>query len=153
MLSVYGRTEIIKKEQEFAIEIYNLLSVIKNSDEKEYKINKYYEILKLLDNYNIIFYNETNKWNRFIDVMEKKLKFFIKTEKDISEKTKIFLKKYFRCKAICKYKNRCKNKINRKESRCFCKVHKKYILKFKNILKKITNFDDNIIEKITFYSF
>lgn len=153
MLSILGRIGHKEEEHAFKNKLSDLLASIENTNEKKYKVDKYFEILDMLDRYHyIFFYNET-KWEKFIDTVEKKLNYFIKNEKDISEKTTVFIEKHFRCKAICKHKKKCKHKINRKKSRCFCSVHKKYILKFKNILKEITDFDDNIIDKITFYSF
>jgi hypothetical protein len=154
MSSLNNIIENLKKEQEFKNKLSDLLNLIDNIHERKNRIPKYFKLLNVIDEYNeIVFYNNTTKYNKLIDTMEKKFTFFIKNEKDISEKTNIFLEKYYRCKAVCKYGNRCKNKINRKISNFFCGVHKNYIPTLKYILQENTNFNDKIIDKIIFYLF
>lgn len=156
--SIYQEKERIlfierrKRTMKFKDDLSSLLKSMEYTEGIEKKKIVYLKILDTLDNHADVIYNgNDNKWNRFINTVDKKLSFFIKKEKHIEKETKEFMNKYYRCRVVSKNGNRCKNKIKREISNCFCGVHKNYLFKFKFCLSETTNFDNKIIDKISSY--
>jgi hypothetical protein len=138
-------------EKEFINKLKTLMTEMSSLNTKKIKEEYFIKILKLLEeNENIVFSNY-DKWKKFTITVEKKVNFFIKNEPGVKDKSIKFLKKFYRCKAVGKYRNRCKNHIRRDISNHFCAVHKNILIKTQVLVYENTGFNSSIIDKITNY--
>jgi hypothetical protein len=134
--------EFIKQKRKFKIEMKISLSNIENFQTKKKKVKEAIKIIKIMELYsNIIFNNNDNGLLKFSKVAKEKCFHFIETEpneKELVIVCKKFLDNHYddinfnlKCEAFTLNGSRCKNY---KKEKHFCHIHEKHFKKITDIL-------------------